>query len=600
MLFALAPICGRPALGARSCPGAYGAHRQRATSASAVTSAATGPPPDYRRRRRRPGRGGASVVLARRRPLTWLLVFLAAWSRSGSRSAPTSLGGPAWLGHLWLPWRDAVEAAGPQGDPAGPVRAVHHAVRRLPARRRPRCAVRPLPAGRRRGWRRTGARSRRPPRPRWRSLARRARLRDLRRAARACVPVQHPAVPAHRGADAAGAAPWCSPSPSPSRASTQPMLWQAVDDMHFRPGRRRAQDARRPRAARSGQGPPGSARRILTDLTIPRARPCRAGRRPSSPPCGTPCAPGRWTGSSSPAPAATPSTPRASSPMALGVAPALRARRLGVDAAAGGSRPRTPAAGGVAVASAGPARGRAAGAARAAGHGALRPRPRPAAPERGRAVVGSCMQPILHLSIPVRDMDEARDFYVHTLGCQPARARADFTDVWFFGMQVTLQDRPDEATGLAPGRLAALRRDARARRVRRADRPPRARAASTGSSRSRPTTRACRPSRPRRKIADPSGNVIELKTYRDVEAALEISTHSYPEAFAHGQLSRSPTVVAYGVGPRRSEFERSAVGETRRERGSPARRARTGGPSTSCGRSASSATTRSWRRARCS
>ena len=36
------------------------------------------------------------------------------------------------------------------------------------------------------------------------------------------------------------------------------------------------------------------------------------------------------------------------------------------------------------------------------------------------------------------------------------------------------------------------------------------------------------------KIADPSGNVIEVKTYRDVEAALEISAHSYPEAFAHG------------------------------------------------------------------
>ena len=52
------------------------------------------------------------------------------------------------------------------------------------------------------------------------------------------------------------------------------------------------------------------------------------------------------------------------------------------------------------------------------------------------------VQPILHLSIPVRDMDEARDFYVHTLGCQAARTRADFTDMWFYGMQITLQDRP--------------------------------------------------------------------------------------------------------------------------------------------------------------
>ena len=36
------------------------------------------------------------------------------------------------------------------------------------------------------------------------------------------------------------------------------------------------------------------------------------------------------------------------------------------------------------------------------------------------------------------------------------------------------------------------------------------------------------------KVADPSGNVIEFKTYRDVSAALEMSSHSYPEAVAHG------------------------------------------------------------------
>jgi extradiol dioxygenase family protein len=36
------------------------------------------------------------------------------------------------------------------------------------------------------------------------------------------------------------------------------------------------------------------------------------------------------------------------------------------------------------------------------------------------------------------------------------------------------------------------------------------------------------------KIADPSGNVIEVKTYRDVAAALEVSPHSYPAASLHG------------------------------------------------------------------
>ena len=61
------------------------------------------------------------------------------------------------------------------------------------------------------------------------------------------------------------------------------------------------------------------------------------------------------------------------------------------------------------------------------------------------------MQPILHLSIPVRDVEEAREFYVHTLGCQAARARAGFADVWFFGMQVTLQDRPHEVASTSTG-----------------------------------------------------------------------------------------------------------------------------------------------------
>ena len=36
------------------------------------------------------------------------------------------------------------------------------------------------------------------------------------------------------------------------------------------------------------------------------------------------------------------------------------------------------------------------------------------------------------------------------------------------------------------------------------------------------------------KIADPSGNVIELKTYVDVAAELENSTHFYPAALGLG------------------------------------------------------------------
>ncbi len=143
------------------------------------------------------------------------------------------------------------------------------------------------------------------------------------------------------------------------------------------------------------------------------------------------------------------------------------------------------------------------------------------------------MQPILHLSIPVRDMDQARDFYVHTLGCQAARTTPDFTDIWFFGMQLTLQDRPDEATGVVPGGSrhfgATLGRgdfEAAVARLEEAAVDWVSPVSTDGEGTETEQTKC--------KIADPSGNVIELKTYRNVEAALEISPHSYPEQLTHG------------------------------------------------------------------
>lgn len=83
------------------------------------------------------------------------------------------------------------------------------------------------------------------------------------------------------------------------------------------------------------------------------------------------------------------------------------------------------------------------------------------------------MQPILLLSIPVRDLGESDlgesvDFYVGGLGCRPGRVQGSDADVWFFGMQVTLHERPDqvlvpEQTGvrhfgvtLAAGEMQAL------------------------------------------------------------------------------------------------------------------------------------------------
>jgi uncharacterized protein len=130
-------------------------------------------------------------------------------------------------------------------------------------------------------------------------------------------------------------------------------------------------------------------------------------------------------------------------------------------------------------------------------------------------------------------MEEARAFYVHTLGCQAARTRADFTDVWFFGLQLTLQDRPDEVAASQPGgsrhfgvTLGRDDFDATIARLEAGGVPWLVPVSSDDEGQPTEQTKA--------KIADPSGNVIEFKTYRDVDAALEISTHSYPEAFAHG------------------------------------------------------------------
>jgi len=143
------------------------------------------------------------------------------------------------------------------------------------------------------------------------------------------------------------------------------------------------------------------------------------------------------------------------------------------------------------------------------------------------------VQPILHLSIPVRDVDEARAFYVQTLGCQAARTRDDFTDVWFYGMQITLQDRPDEVPPASTKGSrhfgVTLGRDEFEALI--------ARLHEHGVDWVVPVStddQGQDSEQTKAKIADPSGNVVEIKTYRDVDAALEVSLHSYPEAFARG------------------------------------------------------------------
>ena len=128
--------------------------------------------------------------------------------------------------------------------------------------------------------------------------------------------------------------------------------------------------------------------------------------------------------------------------------------------------------------------------------------------------------PVLHLSLPVPDLAAARRFYEDVLGCRIGRVRDDWLDVWFFGLQLTLHGRPDEpgpvgGEGVRHFGVVLDDRDEFARvvgRVREAGWPwieePTAHAAAelTGKVGG--------------KLADPGGNVIEIKYYDDVVAYL--------------------------------------------------------------------------------
>lgn len=128
------------------------------------------------------------------------------------------------------------------------------------------------------------------------------------------------------------------------------------------------------------------------------------------------------------------------------------------------------------------------------------------------------VEPILHLSLPVHDLVEARGFYVEALGCTPGREHPDWCDVWFYGMQLTLQERPDQVLADEQRGVrhfgVTLSGDELDRLLHRlSGHPVRWLAPVTIDYAGTPREQR------KAKILDPSGNAIEIKAYVDREAA---------------------------------------------------------------------------------
>ena len=130
------------------------------------------------------------------------------------------------------------------------------------------------------------------------------------------------------------------------------------------------------------------------------------------------------------------------------------------------------------------------------------------------------MAPIPHLSLPVLDLASTKAFYEDVLGCPIGRERDTYVDVWFYGVQVTMH--------LAPAQVL----DPEHRGVRHfgVTLPHNELAALVARVRAHPvewyhdvvTEYAGTPrEQTKAKIIDPSGNVIELKTYVDPAAAFD-------------------------------------------------------------------------------
>ncbi|HXQ76435.1 MAG TPA: VOC family protein [Acidimicrobiales bacterium] len=127
------------------------------------------------------------------------------------------------------------------------------------------------------------------------------------------------------------------------------------------------------------------------------------------------------------------------------------------------------------------------------------------------------MRPIFHLSLPVRDLEEAVAFYRTRLGAHIGRRTATFADALLFGAQVTLQNDPASVSDPMPrtrhfdATVPWAEWETVVARFMGSDIVVEAREISYAGEATE---------QGKMMITDPSGNLIEIKAYRHPEEVL--------------------------------------------------------------------------------
>ncbi len=132
---------------------------------------------------------------------------------------------------------------------------------------------------------------------------------------------------------------------------------------------------------------------------------------------------------------------------------------------------------------------------------------------------------IFHLAFPVRDLEEAKKFYVDIFGSKIGREQGTWVDILFLGNQLTLHERPSEVLpdgkqGVRHFGAILLWKDWETLAQNLTLRDVNFKLKPTVSNIGTDAEQA------KMLLNDPSGNMIELKAYRNLGAALELEQFS--------------------------------------------------------------------------